>query len=538
MSTRSRFAPLAVLFALVATVALAEPGQPPKPGPAPDVAAAVLPRDVSGFVSLNVAQVWDHKEFGPVRNARGKAEFVWLVHSLIGFSPDDVDRLVVFWKTPDKPFVLVRGRDKVDPKAVAEALTRAGGKAPPKPSNPRVLVAPGAEFPYVVGVNDRTVLLAPAAADPAEMVKWVEQPWAGPGAIGGAIDTAAQHALMVAVDVKAIADLPLPVGAPLLEAKTAVLTADFVDDKKARAELTLRFADAAKAKAAEPVLRAKLDELAGWARAQEKKSYEKADDSGSIPGPLLEWLGTNLKAAKIRVDGANLVASVEFELPDAVYQVMLAVPDAALAERGSSAAANNMKQIGLAIHNYHDANGQCPSNTYDKDGKPLLSWRVQILPYIEQGPLYNQFKLDEPWDSEHNLPLSKIIIKVYTVPGRPAQPGMTYFQSFIKPKDSKDEFRPWLVEGQSKGPRLTEVTDGTSNTVMVAEAADAVIWSKPADLVYEEKKPVPALGGPGGRYTLLFADGSVRTFRRGQIDEVNMRRLITINDGNPVNIPR
>ena len=64
---------------------------------------------------------------------------------------------------------------------------------------------------------------------------------------------------------------------------------------------------------------------------------------------------------------------------------------------------NNLKQIGLAMHNYHDARGRLPAAyTVDKDGKPLLSWRVLILPYTEEAALYKEFHLDEPWDSEHN----------------------------------------------------------------------------------------------------------------------------------------
>ncbi|HJZ58572.1 MAG TPA: DUF1559 domain-containing protein, partial [Gemmataceae bacterium] len=162
---------------------------------------------------------------------------------------------------------------------------------------------------------------------------------------------------------------------------------------------------------------------------------------------------------------------------------------------------------------------------------------VHILPYIEQAALYNQFKLDEPWDSDHNKPLSMLVIKTYTIPGRPTQPGLTYFRSFIQPKDMKDAVRPLLVEGEGKGPGIASVTDGTSNTFMVAEAAEAVIWSKPADLPYSEKLPLPRLGGPSGRFTVAFADGSVRTFRRGQIDDVTMRGLITINGGEVVRIP-
>src|SRR5262249_48169723 len=162
------------------------------------------------------------------------------------------------------------------------------------------------------------------------------------------------------------------------------------------------FPSADRARAAAPILRAKLDELAGWAQAQEKKSYEKAEDSGSMPGPMLEWLGTTLEGAEGGADGAKVVAAAEFEVPEAggagEARGRLAARDGALPNRGPSAATNTPKQIGLPTHNYHDVNGHCPGNSYDKDGKPLLSWRVHILPYIEQAALYNQFKLDEPWD--------------------------------------------------------------------------------------------------------------------------------------------
>ncbi|MBY0515066.1 MAG: DUF1559 domain-containing protein [Gemmataceae bacterium] len=535
MSTRSRLAPLAVVL-LVSAVGAAQPGQPGK-APPTEIPTGVVPRDAAGFVSLNVARVWDHKALLPVRDARGKVEFAWVVQSLLGVGPADIDRLVVFWKTPDRPFVLVVGRKPIDTAVVLESTARAGSKPPAKPADPRILLAPGAEFPYVAKVNDRTVLLAPAGTDPAELARMLDQPRGGLGAVTGAVESAGKHDLVVGLDVRAIADLPLPVGPPLLEAKTAILTADLVTDQKAAAKLTLTFATPEKAKAVEPVLRAKLTELAGYAAAMEKKSYEKSDDSGSLPGPLFEWVATTLKAAKVKADGTSLVAAAEFDLSDAVNRVMLAAPDAALADRGPSPATNNLKQVGLAIHSYHDVNNHCPANSYDKDGKPLLSWRVHILPYIEQQALYNQFKLDEPWDSEHNKPLSKVVIKAYTVPGRPTEPGLTYFQSFVKPKGSTDPFNPWLTEGQSKGPMLAAVPDGTSNTVMVAEATEPVVWSKPDDLVYGEKLPLPKLGGPSGRYTLLFGDGSVRAYRRGQIDETNLRRIITRDDGQVVNIP-
>src|SRR5262245_39481877 len=86
-------------------------------------------------------------------------------------------------------------------------------------------------------------------------------------------------------------------------------------------------------------------------------------------------------------------------------------PEAGVLQRPRSS--NNLKEIGLALHNYHAAHNHFPPAAIcDKDGQPLLSWRVAILPYIEQANLYRQFKLDEPWDSEHNKQWSAVVVKL------------------------------------------------------------------------------------------------------------------------------
>src|SRR5262245_49932104 len=78
-------------------------------------------------------------------------------------------------------------------------------------------------------------------------------------------------------------------------------------------------------------------------------------------------------------------------------------------------------QINLALINYHDAHGRLPPYaSYDADGTPLLSWRVLILPFIEQHQLYSQFHLDEPWDSPHNIELLPLMPISYRAPGRKA----------------------------------------------------------------------------------------------------------------------
>ncbi|MCI0680998.1 MAG: DUF1559 domain-containing protein [Gemmataceae bacterium] len=177
---------------------------------------------------------------------------------------------------------------------------------------------------------------------------------------------------------------------------------------------------------------------------------------------------------------------------------------------------NQLKIIGLAIHAYHDTYNQLPpAVVYDAKGRPLYSWRVVLLPFIEENPLYRQFKLDEPWDSPNNLPLLQQMPSVYMHPGvANADPTMTYFQVFDGPAGDR---RPRALFGSKSSKRIPfkalslpagpidlfqsdpamkfrHVVDGVSRTIMVAEAADAVPWTKPADLEYDPATPLPKLG--------------------------------------------
>jgi hypothetical protein len=91
---------------------------------------------------------------------------------------------------------------------------------------------------------------------------------------------------------------------------------------------------------------------------------------------------------------------------------------------------NNLKQIGIAFHNYNDTIGVLPTNQLSNDKKPLLSWRVQILPYIEEDKLYKEFKLDEPWDSAHNKKLIDRMPKLYAPVRGKWDAGLTFYQTF------------------------------------------------------------------------------------------------------------
>jgi RNA polymerase sigma factor (sigma-70 family) len=165
----------------------------------------------------------------------------------------------------------------------------------------------------------------------------------------------------------------------------------------------------------------------------------------------------------------------------------------------------NMRQILLACHNYLSVNGCFPPiANYGADGLPKLSWRVALLPYLGENELFNQFHHDEPWDSAHNQTLVKKMPAVFQTPDSPAPEGQTRLLGFVG--------KGAMFEGV-RGTRIEEVTDGTSNTALIAMASLPETWTRPADLPFVEGRPLPTLdtSDPHG-YALGMADGSVRSF--------------------------
>src|SRR5262249_40828100 len=142
-------------------------------------------------------------------------------------------------------------------------------------------------------------------------------------------------------------------------------------------------------------------------------------------------------------------------------------------------------------------------------------------PYIEQEELYKQFKLDEPWDSPHNKKLLAKMPKVYAAPGQP-KGHVTHYRAFTGPGT--------MFEGR-KGVGIRDVPDGTSNTIFVVEAKQAVPWTRPDAFPYDPKKPLPALGGLFEKgFHIALVDGSVR-FVSDRVKEKVVRAMITRNGG-------
>ncbi len=201
---------------------------------------------------------------------------------------------------------------------------------------------------------------------------------------------------------------------------------------------------------------------------------------------------------------------------------------------------NNLKQIALAMHNFHDTYKAFPAGySADADGKPLLSWRVHILPFIEQAELYDQFHLNEPWDSPHNKTLIEKMPATYRAPGSRSPPGTTNYLGvggadgvFVRPRGGEGADR--LL-----GTGMAHITDGTSNTIMTVEAPDelAIIWTRPGDFSPNKQNPVQGLVGLRQNIFLAgLTDGSVRVMSQ-TIDPKTLRALFTKSGGELVNLP-
>lgn len=186
---------------------------------------------------------------------------------------------------------------------------------------------------------------------------------------------------------------------------------------------------------------------------------------------------------------------------------------------------NNLKQLVLSLHNYNDTYNQLPGAAIcDKGGKPLLSWRVAILPFIEQQGLYMQFKLDEPWDGPNNIKLLAKMPKVYLLPGDQTPADHTHYQVFVGNGAAFD-----LKQGYNI-PR--DFPDGTSNTILIAEVANAVPWTKPEDVPFDPRQPMLPLMSDRFRagFHVALGDGSIRMVVP-QISEATFKAAITRKGG-------
>ncbi|AMV26860.1 hypothetical protein VT84_20840 [Gemmata sp. SH-PL17] len=547
------------------------------PGEASPAASAlpVVPKSAGAFVTLKVSDLARNPDLKAVLAQLAKQpDALAGLTEVIGVSPMEIDRVTLFWPrlvphggaepilvvTTTAPFNEVRVLKNLKAEPVFESHLlpgqRAFGGAPPRieaksptPVERPVEVVPDPKdadscsatadggdaeplcyslarnpFSVLFLVDDRTLVFLPGERN-GELTRLallsasLKKNATGP--LADALAAAGNHTFAAGVHLSPLfrefdrhvpRDL-VPYTA-LLAARNAVITGDL--NESAKLKLTLTFDDATAAKRAAPVLEEGIgtvaEKLNEWA-AEMKESRRPFEKSAA---PIMSTFAASLKKVSVKTEGAAVLASTEVDAGPVASKAFGDLLQAVQSRKKAEQRMNNLKMIGIALHSYHDANGRFPTNVYGPKGEVLLSWRVHLLPYLEQDNLYRQFKMDEAWDGPNNKALIEKMPKVYLAPDRDHAKGETFYQGFIGSDPQKGQpkgifGRPWLRQGEKTGLAITSIHDGTSNTLAVIEAGEGVIWSKPADLPFGGA--VPPLGDKGwDRTPALRFDGSVSLF--------------------------
>jgi hypothetical protein len=505
-----------------------QPASAPKAALPPDLER--VPADAALFVSARVAELWNSEPVKGLRQrmeqelAKGMKDF----QKEVGVEPGDMERATlvvthfkaqgpIFFITTIKPYDRAKILATVLPGVKAE--NRMGQVFFVSDNNRAIFF-----------ITDRTYLVA----TPEGVRGYLDQPPAHEGPLSGALQLAAEKPQIAGgFNVAAFArevggQLPPQMEAfkDLLKARTATWTVELGGQNGA--DLRLHFANDAEAKQAEQPLRAAIDLIRAEIEEGAKQMSRTAANGAKLTH-MFKLADLALRTAAVTQKGPQLQVALSVKMDTATLVASLVESVQRMRQSASSMqSVNNLKQIALAMHNYQSTyNHLPPQATYSKDGKPLLSWRVLILPFIEQDALYRQFKLDEAWDSPNNKKLLAQMPKVYADPNAPPTQTMTYYQGFVGPGA--------FFEGKKGLSLPNDFPDGTSNTLMVVEAANPVPWTRPDDLQYDPNKPLPKLGGfVDNRFAAAYCDGSVRMLKQN-IKESVLRALITRNGGEVVN---
>ncbi|MCA9050974.1 MAG: DUF1559 domain-containing protein, partial [Planctomycetaceae bacterium] len=240
---------------------------------------------------------------------------------------------------------------------------------------------------------------------------------------------------------------------------------------------------------------------------------QQAADPSKLPPQMQMFAGQSAAVLdSLQLGSSSDRTTASLTVPNGGQQIQMAgalmlpaVMQARTAARRAGSR-NNLKQIAVALHNFHTTYNRFPHSVGRSDsGEEWLSWRVHLLPFLGQQELYAKFALEEPWDSPTNRPLVEQIPQVYMPPDGDVENGKTTYLLPVGPGTA--------FEG-TWGVHMKEFQDGTSNTILVVEAAPdrAVYWTQPGDYEFNPELPMNGLGsaGPGG-FNAALADASVRT---------------------------
>jgi hypothetical protein len=266
---------------------------------------------------------------------------------------------------------------------------------------------------------------------------------------------------------------------------------------------------------------------------------DRAADEEDVPDDVRSLVAPISKLLIPKVDGARTTLRLDIHDPDftILWKPGAMLHNKMINARYRSQHMDAFEQLALAVLKYEDKNRHYPASAAicDADGRPLLSWRVAILPYLEEkslANLYNEFHLDEPWDSPHNRELVKKMPAVFADPGHPelTKEGKTVYLVPVG---------PGTVFDTTEGTTIRDITDGTSKTIMIVSAAPdrAVEWTRPEDWTVDLEQPLDGLKAPGrDKFVAANCDGWVHALPT-DIDPAVLRAMLTRAGGEVVDRP-
>jgi beta-lactamase regulating signal transducer with metallopeptidase domain len=518
---------------------------------------AWVPRDAIAVARFRPAELLRRPALAALRQALGQQKEL---QEQLGVSPDKIEQVTVVFLIDAPPPGTLRGEpapagfiirlaDASDAASVLKALQ----------PNPKTQEYSGQSFvggssgrgQFAFIADDRTVVssdreehlrrLIVAGKNGAVKAKWADA-WktADDADLAALVNTAALRDMLN----QAMAGGPGPAIAPLWQAASSALLAANLRD---RLDLTLKMA-ASNEEDSQKVLRTlnAVVTLAQNSLSQARGQFSQMPgEQGAVLLRAADTADSLLDSLKIERDGQQIRATATAEADDTAQLVAMLLPAVAQARQSARRAQsfNNLKQLALAMHNYADVNNSFPPAVlYGPDGKTPYSWRVALLPYLDQDQLFKQYKFDEPWDSENNKKVLAKMPNVFRDPNDPPDSISSSYYGLVGPST--------IFPGKKEGTKFLEILDGTSGTIMFVEAKRDIPWTKPEDIPYADDvppanaaappkspsryagdKPIPKLGG---HYSDVFlaalCDGSVRAISQ-KSNEYLLRSLFTRDGG-------
>jgi hypothetical protein len=536
----------------------------------------LVPREAAGFVHVHLADLWKHPALADLRQMIGRVNpgLVKLFNEKTAPAPATINRVTVVFPTLQS---LADPTPVVSPVALSALLVVSTSDALEKEKlvrswapESRTKIHAGKEYELTEAnwtalfiVDDRHFVFGTE-----DSVQWfLDRVGTGKeeGPLHGALWEAANRKHVITAGVNGVVlnqEIPAEVTPPNLQ---ALRQADFglvlVDlDAKAHLEVRLQYANANRAAAGVKAVRAGLDlacDALQFPIAQGEQQLRRSlDADANGPAKALENAGllaglgmfkeieARLKALPVEQDGSAVHIKQSVDL-GASWQGTALVCITAITTLGTNANATfqtvgaqiggvenvekaQLEPIAAALDRYHKQHGHFPPPALlSKGGKPLLSWRVLLLPYLGEEELYKQFKLDEPWDSPTNKKLLLRLPQAYRSPTFGRKAWETRVLGFSG---------PGTVFGGPRGKSREDLKDRAATTLLavLANETAATSWTKPADIAYDAKRPVPAWLGRG--FSAIMADGNFRHIQAGTL-EPTLRALIAPRDGEKVLLP-